>query len=150
MKVKDIMVKEIKSVSPDISVKEGMEALFKNEISGLPVIDKDGKLVGMFTEKNIISHLLPSYVAQVGRFVYEDDPKWIKKKLTELCNVKVGQLMRKNVVTTQEDASLSEAARIMLTERARRLPVLDKTGKMVGMVARVDVLKAFSGQSVCL
>src|SRR3989338_7442379 len=149
MKVKDIMVKEIKSISPDISAKEGMEILFENQISGLPVIDKDGKLVGMFTEKNILSQLLPSYVTQVGRFVYEDDPKWIGKKMGELCNIKVSRLMRKDVVTTNEETSMSEAARIMLTERARRLPVLDKEGKVAGVGARGGGLKAFAGQSVC-
>ena len=81
MKVKEVMVKEVDSLSPDISVKEAMDILLKRKISGLPVIDTAGKLAGMFTEKNILSYLLPSYIEKVGRFVYEENPKATKKKI---------------------------------------------------------------------
>ncbi|MDP3142618.1 MAG: CBS domain-containing protein [Candidatus Omnitrophota bacterium] len=143
MKVKDIMTKEINSISPDISGWEGLMRLSKNKISGLPVIEPGGKLVGMFTEKDVLSFILPSYVEKVGSFIYEENPKGIKKKLSELDKVKVNQLMRKDVITISEDVTLCEAARVMLTQKARRLPVLDKTGKVAGIIAREDVLKAF-------
>src|SRR3989338_10514838 len=103
MKVKEAMVKGVDSLPPGISVKEAMDTLLKRKISGLPVIDQAGKLVGMFTEKNILSYLLPSYIEKVGRFVYEENPKATKKKLTELCQIKVSQLMRKEVITAAED-----------------------------------------------
>lgn len=146
MKVKEIMTKDVVSVKPDTSAKEALGLLFKMQISGLPVIDGQGKLVGMFTEKEILSYTLPSYVEKVGRFIYEENPKSTKRKFTELGNLKVSQLMRKDVVTTAEDTTLCEVARIMLTQKARRLPVLDKSGKVVGIVARGDILKAFEGE----
>ena len=149
MKVKEVMVKEVDSLSPDISVKEAMDTLLKRKISGLPVIDQAGKLVGMFTEKNILSYLLPSYIEKVGRFVYEENPKATKKKLTELCQIKVSQLMRKEVITAAEDVALCEAARIMLTQKARRLPVVDKEGKVVGIIAREDILRAMNKEASC-
>ena len=149
MKVKEVMVKEVDSLSPDISVKEAMDILLKRKISGLPVIDQAGKLVGMFTEKNILSYLLPSYIEKVGRFVYEENPKATKKKLTELCQIKVSQLMRKEVITAAEDVALCEAARIMLTQKARRLPVVDKEGKVVGIIAREDILRAMNKEASC-
>jgi len=143
MKVKDIMTREVKSISPDISAWEALARLSKDKISGLPVIDQKGKLVGMFTEKEILSFILPSYVEKVGRFIYEENPKGIKNKLTQLCNLKVSQLMRKDVITINEDVTLCEAARLMLTQKARRLPVLDRAGKIVGIIAREDVVNAF-------
>ena len=149
MQVKEVMVKDVESLSADISVKEAMDILFKRKISGLPVIDKEGKLVGMFTEKSILSYLLPSYIEKVGRFVYEENPKATKKKLSELCHIKVAELMRKEVITTTEDTTLCEAARIMLTQKARRLPVMDKEGKITGMIAREDILKAMNKEAVC-
>jgi len=149
MKVKEVMVKEVDSLSPDISVKEAMDILLKRKISGLPVIDTAGKLAGMFTEKNILSYLLPSYIEKVGRFVYEENPKATKKKLAELCQIKISQLMRKEVVTTTEETALCEAARIMLTQKARRLPVVDKEGKVVGIIAREDILRAMNKEAVC-
>ncbi len=150
MQVKEVMVKDVESLSADISVKEAMDILFKRKISGLPVIDKEGRLVGMFTEKSILSYLLPSYIEKVGRFVYEENPKATKKKLSELCHIKVAELMRKEVITTTEDTTLCEAARIMLTQKARRLPVMDKEGKITGMIARGDILKAMDKEATCV
>jgi CBS domain-containing protein len=147
MKISEIATRDVVSVRPDVSAKEALDLLFKMQISGLPVINTDGKLVGMFTEKEILSYLLPSYVERVGRFIYDQNPKAIKKKFSELSKLNVSQLMRKDVVTTTEDTALCEVARIMLTQKARRLPVLDKTGKVLGIVARSDVLKAISEES---
>lgn len=142
MKIKEIMVKEVESMSPDISAKEAMDILFKLKISGLPVMDRDGKLVGMCTEKEILSYLLPSYVYQVGSFVYEENTKAIKKKLEGLNEIKVNEIMRKEAVVVNEDATLFEVAKIMLTKNARRLPVIDGSKKVLGIVARCDVLRA--------
>jgi CBS domain-containing protein len=101
----------------------------------------------VFTEKEILSYILPSYIEKVGRFIYKENPKSTRRKFTELGKVKVAQLMRKDVVTTTEDTTLCEVARVMLAQKARRLPVLDKNGKVVGIVARCDVLKAFAKEA---
>lgn len=147
MKVKEIMIKDVVSIKPDDNAKDALALLFKMEISGLPVIDAQGKLVGMFTEKEVFSYILPSYIEKVGRFIYEENPKSTRKKLQELTKMKVRQLMRRDVVTTAEDTTLCEVARIMLTQRARRLPVIDKTGKVAGIIARCDILKAMAKEA---
>jgi CBS domain-containing protein len=147
MKVKEIMTKDVISIKPDDNAKDALALLSKMEISGLPVIDAQGKLVGMFTEKDILSYILPSYIEKVGRFIYEENPKSTKKKFAELKKIKVSQLMRKLVVTTTEDTTLCEVARIMLTQKARRIPVLDKSGKVVGIVARCDIVKTLAKEA---
>lgn len=147
MKVKEIMVKDVTSISPETGCSEALDLLEKMQISGLPVIDENGKLVGMFTEKDVLSYILPCYIEKVGRFIYEENPKSTKKKFMELSKIKVRQLMRKDVVTTTEDTALCEVARVMLTQKARRIPVVDKSGKVVGIVARCDILKAFTKEA---
>lgn len=147
MKVKEIMTKDVVSLKPDDNVKDALELLVKMEISGLPVIDPQGKLLGMFTEKDILAYILPSYIEKVGRFIYVEDPKSTKRKFLELCKAKVGQLMRKEVFTTTEDTTLSEAAHLMLVKKARRIPVIDKQGKVLGIVSRGDVLKALAKEA---
>ncbi len=142
MKIREIMTKEVVSIKPEDNARDALNILFKMKISGLPVIDAQGKLAGMFTEKDILSYVLPSYIENVGRFIYEENPKATKKKFAELSKIKVAQLMRRNVVTVGEDTTLCEVAKDMLTQKARRLPVLDKSGKVIGIVARCDVLKA--------
>ena len=144
MKVKDIMVTKVKGMPPDISVKQALEQLSKNKISGLPVVNKDNKLVGMLTEKDIINYILPGYLKKVGTFVYADNPKAIRNKVRELLQERtVSDIMRKQVITKGPDTSLSEVARTMLTERVRRIPVVDSEGNVVGIIAREDVVKAF-------
>lgn len=147
MRIKEIMIKDVTSVFPEVTAAEALGLLQKLEISGLPVIDDKGKLVGMFTEKEVLSYILPSYIEKVGRFVYEENPKSTRRKFLELSKVKVGQIMRKEVVTTTEDVTLCEVARVMLTQKARRLPVVDKESKVLGIVARCDLLKALAKEA---
>lgn len=147
MKVKEIMTKDVVSIKPDDSTAAALALLFEMQISGLPVIDVDGNLVGMFTEKDVLRYILPSYVEKVGRFIYEDNPKSTRKKFMELSNVKVSQLMRKHVITIRQEVTLCEVARLMLTERARRVPVVDESGKVIGIVARGDILKVLGEEN---
>jgi CBS domain-containing protein len=147
MKVKEIMKRDVTSVKPEDNAMETLTLLFKMQISGLPVIDGQGKLVGMFTEKDILRSILPSYIEKVGRFVYEENPKSIKNKFKELENLKVSQLMRKEIITVFEDAAVCEVARIMLTQKVRRIPVLNKENKVVGIVAREDIIKSYAKEA---
>ncbi|MCM8780708.1 MAG: CBS domain-containing protein [Candidatus Omnitrophica bacterium] len=147
MKVKDIMTRGVKSLSPHTTIREALNLLLEMHISGLPVINENNKIIGMFTEKDVLRNLLPSYIDKVGNFVYEENPKSIKKKIQDLLNLKVSQVMRKDVLIVDEDTALCEVARIMLTQRTRRLPVVDKDKNIVGIVAREDILKAYIKES---
>jgi len=142
MKVQEIMSKEVISLRPEDSAKDALDILFKKRISGLPVIDRQGKLVGMFTEKEVLLKILPSYVDKVGKFVYEENPKAVKQKVLALSGLKVAEVMRSEVVTVSENTALCEVAHIMLTQKARRIPVLAASGIVAGIVSRGDVLKA--------
>lgn len=145
MRVKEIMTKEVTSVCADTNAQEALELLQKMQISGLPVIENK-KLVGMFTEKEVLSAILPSYVEKVGRFIYEENPKAVKQKIIALRGIKVREVMRKEVITVDEDTTLCEVARIMLTQKARRLPVFNKTKEVIGIISRGDVVKALFGE----
>lgn len=142
MKVKEIMTKDVISIKPEDNARDALTLLFKMQISGLPVIDDKNKLVGMFTEKEVISAILPSYVEKVGRFMYQENPKAVRQKIIALRDIKVKDIMRKDVISVDEDTTLCEVARIMLTQKARRTPVLNKAKDVVGIVARGDVVKA--------
>lgn len=142
MKVKEIMTKKITSVSPEMNAKDALSLLQKMQISGLPVIEEKNKLIGMFTEKEILQAVLPTYVEKVGRFIYQENPKTVRKKVVLLQKTKVGEIMRHNVITVDEDTTLCEVARIMVIQKARRIPVLNKVKEVIGMVSRGDVVKA--------
>jgi len=147
MKVKEIMTREVVNIPANASVNEALGLLLKMKISGLPVLDEHNNLIGMFTEKDILRYIFPSYLHKVGRFVYDENPKAIKKKMAQLGSLKVEQLMRREVITLDEDTTLCEVAHIMLTQKIRRIPILDKSRKVVGIVAREDVIRAFAKEA---
>lgn len=146
MKVKEVMTKDVKTLSPEINAKQALDMLFDLKISGLPVVDKNDKLIGMFTEKEILKSVLPSYLDKVGSFIYEENPKGIKNKARDLEKLKVENVMRRDVITVGEEVALCEVARIMLTQKVRRAPVVNKEGRVIGIVAREDVVKALVGR----
>lgn len=140
MKISEIMTQEVKTLLPDTPAVEALKRLFENRISGLPVVDGRGRLIGMFTEKDILRAIMPSYISQVGHFVYENSPKTIKSKVAKLADYKVSDLMRKDVVKVFEEVPVYEVAHIMLTQNVRRIPVVDTDDRVKGIVARSDVL----------
>ena len=140
MKISEIMVKDVRTLLSDMSAQEAIQDLLKQEISGLPVVDACGKVIGMFTEKDILRTILPSYVSQVGSFVYENGPKTIKCRVAKLAEYKVADLMRRDVIKVLEETPVCEVARIMLTQNVRRVPVVDKNDRLVGIVSRSDVV----------
>jgi len=144
MKIKEIMTKDVVSLKPDDNARDALGLLLKMKISGLPVIDAHGKLIGMFTEKDILKNIFPSYIEKIGSFIYKENSVSIKKKFEELANLTISQLMRKEVVSVDEDTSLCEVARLMLTQNVRRIPILNKEKKVVGIVAREDIIKAYT------
>lgn len=117
--VKTIMSENLVTVTPESSVQDAVELLLKEEISGLPVIEGEGRLVGILTEFALLG------------LAYDD-------KIRE---DKVSQHMTANVLTVQASDPISKVADLCLVHRVRRVPVVEND-KLVGLVARRDVLKA--------
>ena len=147
MRVETIMVKEVITLKEEMNAQEAMKKLMERKISGLPVVDNDNKVVGMLTEKSILMAILPSYIKKVGHFVYEVDPKKLINKIENLHELKVKDIMRKEVITAKKDTSLTKIARIMLTQKIRRIPVVDDNKQLIGLIARQDILRYFLNQA---
>lgn len=140
---KDSMSAKIESIAPDMNAKEALRVLLTSGRSGLPVLDKDGAVVGVFTEKEALSAILPGYVKDVGSFIYGDDSKAAMKKFSHLDGHVVSDLMRTEVPTVTEDTPLAEVSRIMLTRNERRIIVV-RGAKAVGVLTRHDIVKALA------
>ncbi len=146
LEVKDFMSKEIISVPPDKNAKDAFKMLLESNMSGLPVIDKEGNLVGVFTEREILKSILPVYIKDVGSFIYTADSKAELKKIASLDKFMVKDLMRKDVPTIDADASLTEASKIMLTKSERRIVVM-KGKKPIGVITRYDVVMGLAKEA---
>lgn len=123
--VKDIMSKTVSTVNVNQTIFEAAEVMSSKDISCVVITDGTSP-VGLITEKDI-----------VGKVV-------AKKKPTE---TKVSEIMSKNLITVDPDASLKEAARLMSTNKIRRLPVL-KQDKLVGIVVASDLVRNLGKKSL--
>lgn len=142
-KVKDVMSRNIQSIPPNANARDALKVLIESGMSGLPVIDESSNLVGVFTEREVLKAILPVYIKDVGNFIYSEDSKAELRKIAQLEKFLVKDLMRKDVPTVDEETTLTEASKIMLTKSERRIVVM-KDNRPVGVVTRGDVVKALA------
>ena len=144
LQVKDIMVKKVITIQKDASVEELSELLVKNKISGVPVIDGDGKLVGIATEGDLIikdSDLhFPRYFKLLDSIIYLESLNKFKKSLKKFLGTKVEDVMTAEIKTVKEEAPVGEAANMMIKYNINRVPVLDSKDELVGIVTRADIV----------
>ena len=142
--VKDIMVKKVITIQKNASVEELSELLVKNKISGVPVLDSDGKLVGIATEGDLIikdSDLhFPRYFKLLDSIIYLESLNKFKKSLKKFLGTKVEDVMTAEIKTVKEETPVGEAANIMIKYNINRVPVLDSKDELVGIVTRADIV----------
>ena len=147
---KDIMTKDVVTVTPDTSIEELSALLVSNEISGAPVVSADGAIVGMVTENDLISRNkrlhIPTVVSFLDAVIYLESSKKFADDVKRLTATKVGDICVKKVVTITEDTTLTDIATIMSEKKVHLLPVV-RSGKVVGIVGKRDVVKAVAQQA---
>ena len=122
MQAKDIMTRDIITVSPTMSIKNLAMTLIKNQISGAPVAGKNGKIVGVVSEADI--------VAKKGK--------------------DVKAIMSKKIISVDEETAVEEIARLMTTQKIKRVPVM-RGDDVVGIVSRADIVSAIArGEHVAI
>lgn len=143
MNVSDVMNAQVRTALVTDSVALAMRIMLGARVSGLPVVDKDGKLVGILTEGDLLRR------AEMGTDRHR--PRWLEivvgprrvaKEYVETHSRHVGDLMTSDVVTIEESAPLADAVALMEKHRVRRLPVV-RQGKLAGILSRADLMRAF-------
>ena len=150
--VSDIMDREPVTVSPDTDVKSLIEVLQKNELPGVPVVDADNKVLGIVTDSDLVisdeeaDFHLPHYVNIMGGIVFLESTKHFEERAKKAFASDVEEMMTsEHLVTVGPDEPAEHAARKISEKHHNRLPVVDGDGKLVGVVTRVDVLAALTG-----
>ena len=141
MKVRDVMITPVITVSPKTTYEDAASLLRKHDVSGVPVVDDHGKLLGVVSEKDLFRAMYPLYGeyilephAYYNQEIQEEEIEIIRKQPVE-------KYMSKQVITIDIDAPILRAGGLMLARGLHRLPVIEN-GKMVGIVSREDIYSA--------
>jgi CBS domain-containing protein len=141
MKIRELMTTEVVTVTPQTTLKEAATLLVQRGISGVPVVDEDGAVVGVFSEADVVVK-----EGREGRregllgWLFEQDIS-IESKLEAKT---VGDAMSSPPITIGPGAPVHKAASRMVDESVNRLPVVEPDGKLVGIVTRADLVRAFT------
>ena len=145
MKARDIMSREVVTVSPDETIVHAARLMLQRKFSGLPVVDAAGALVGIVTEGDFLRR------SETGTM--RRRPQWIEFLLgpgrlageyTRAAGQFVKEVMTRDVCTVPEDAELEDVVDLMERHHIKRLPVL-RGSKVVGIVTRQNLLRAVAG-----
>lgn len=144
--IKDFMTTDPVTVKPTDSVETVLQCLEEKHISGLPVVDDTGKVVGVVSEADLLFKerpiRLPLYLSFLGGIIYLEPLDHFVQQLKKSLGILVQDVMTPNPVTIAPGAPISQAADLMLEKRVNRLPVVDETGVLVGIITRDDLLHA--------
>lgn len=140
MKISEIMTTDVLTVSTETPLKEVARTLSEREISGVPVVGADGRVVGVLAESDIVrkeqgagADRQPGLLARL----VEGPPLGVEARTA-------GEAMNAPAATIGADDEVAEAARIMTQHGFNRLPVVDAAGELVGITTRADLVRAFT------
>jgi CBS-domain-containing membrane protein len=142
VKASDVMTREVVFVSRDTPLMEVAQIMAAQNISGVPVVDTERKVLGVISEKDFIFHMggenIRSFMGVVAHC--------LKSKgcvALPMCHQKAEDIMTHPAITIKEDASTSKVTEILATKNINRVPVVDREGKLIGIIARTDMVQTF-------
>jgi CBS domain-containing protein len=147
--VGDIMERDPVSVSPEDDVESAIRVLRTHELPGVPVVDGDGRCVGIVTESDLILRdeqadlHLPHHIDLMGGVIWLESMKHFEERLQKAFASKVSEMMTADPLTVSPESPVEEAARLISEKGHNRLPVVED-GRLVGVVTRLDVLEALT------
>jgi CBS domain-containing protein len=144
LKAKDIMAREIITISPEARTLDAARILLERRINGLPVVNADGRLVGILCQSDLVAQQkrlsLPSFFNLLDGLIPLASAKTWEQEIQRIGANTVAQAMTADPVTVGPDTSLDEIASLMVDRKLHTLPVVED-GKLVGIVGKEDILR---------
>lgn len=137
--VKDVMRHNVAKVTPDDTLKEVANRMFRFRLSALAVVDDAGRLLGVIDDRDLIKAALPDYKALISNLDYSVDVEPFEELLKREDKIKVAQLHRQDFEVVTPETKLIEVAALMIFKDIRRVFVCDQ-GKLVGVLLRKDIV----------
>jgi CBS domain-containing protein len=145
LKVKDVMTKEVVTVTKETTVAELAKIFAGRHISSLPVVDDAGKLIGIVTETDLVeqdkSLHIPTVISIFDWVICLESDKKFEKELRKMTGQKVADIYSADVITVSPEETVASVADIMSSRKVNALPVVEGEN-VVGIVARIDLIRA--------
>ena len=142
MNVADIMTRTVISVTPETTIAEAAQLLLQHRISGLPVVDPGGAVVGIVTEGDLLRRAETGTQRRHARWLeFLIAPGRLAREYTDANARNVGEVMSEEVVSATPRDALSDVVEVMERRRVKRLPVIE-AGRLVGIVSRANLVRA--------
>jgi CBS domain-containing protein len=142
---KDLMTANVIAVTKDTAVRELARIFVENRISGAPVVDGLGKVVGVVTESDLIFQSkkvhVPAALAVLDAFFFLEDPEKMEKEMKKMAGTTAADICTPDPVTVRLDTPLEEVATLMAEQRIHTLPVLDDNGQLAGVIGKSDLVR---------
>lgn len=143
--VSEIMTSNPITVSPETSLESAIKILADNKISGLPVVNAQGDLVGVISETDLTWQATgvdtPPYIMFLDSVIYLQNPAKHNQEVHKALGQTVIEAMSDRPITVKDSQLVREAARIMHEKKVRRLPVVNAQSKLVGIITQGDVIR---------
>jgi CBS domain-containing protein len=148
--VADVMTCAPIAVQADTPLTEVINTLADRRIGGLPVVDADGKLIGLISEADLMWQEsgveLPPYIMLLDSVIYLENPGRYERELHKALGQTVAEVMSPNPVTIAPEKSLREAAHLMSDPSVQCLPVVDAMGHVVGILTQGDIVRTMAAE----
>lgn len=149
--VAEIMTANPAVVQRETPLKEAIKLLAEKKISGLPVVDESGKLVGVLSEADLMWQETgvnpPPYFMFLDSVIYLQNPAEYERELHKALGQTVGEVMSDHAISITGDRPLKEAAQLMHKQEVPRLPVVDEEKKVVGIITRGDIVRMMANDN---
>jgi CBS domain-containing protein len=147
--VKEIMTKNVITVTPDLAVDKLAALFWQNNISGAPVVDAEGRVVAVVTESDLIDQAkkihIPTMISFWDSVIMLGSAEKLEKEIGKWTGTTVSDVCSKKVITVDEDTSIEEIATIMSEKNIHTIPVL-AGNELVGIVGKNDIIRTLARQ----
>ena len=143
----DIMTKDVITVHPQTPVRELATLLLNHKISGVPVVDEAGKVLGVVTESDLIFQNkkvhLPTAVAILDAFLFLERPEKLEQEMKKIAGSMACDICSAELISVTPETPLDELATLMAEKKIHTLPVLDG-GKLAGVIGKSDIIRTIA------
>lgn len=144
MEAKDIMSRDLITVTEDMEIAKAAKTLLDNHINGVPVVDDAGNLTGILCQSDIIAQQkrlpIPSFFSFLDGYINLSSMKAMEKEARKIAATSVAHAMSADPVSVNPDTSIETVASLMVDRNFHTIPVVEK-GKLVGIIGKEDILK---------